>query len=130
MIIRNTFVKAYDAHVEYESQARFLLAVGERINIDFWSPARVGKVATMMVAPEYDKIFTSALDSAKIQHTVMSEDVQKLVDKMPKMKPHNKDTPKGYHSMDWEDYHDVETMYEYLDYLEGNKEMDELVINS
>ena len=80
---------------------------------------RVGKSSTMMVAPNYDEIFTSALESAKIQFSVMSADVQKLVDEMPKMKLHSKDHPDGYHSMDWEDYHDVATMYEYLDYLEG-----------
>ena len=96
-----------------------MLAVGKRINIDFWTPVRVGKSSTMMVAPKYDKIFTSALDSAKIQYSIMSDDVQKLVEKMPKMKLHNKDTPDGYHSMDWEDYHDLATMYEYLDFLEG-----------
>ena len=79
---------------------------------------RIGKSSTMMVAPRYEEIFTSALDSAKIQYSVMSDDVQKLVDKMPKMKLH-KDTPDGYHSMDWSDYHDLATMYEYLDYLEG-----------
>ena len=91
----------------------------ERINLDFWTPARVGKTSTIMVAPEFDRVFIAALESAKIQYSVMSDDVQKLVDYMPKMKLHNKAAPDAYHSMDWEDYHDLATMYEYLDYLEG-----------
>merc|ERR1712117_936832 len=61
-------------------------------------------------------------DSAKIKYSVIHEDVQKLIDAMPKMKLHKKNSPDKYHSMDWDDYHDLATMYEYLDYLEGISE--------
>ena len=113
------FRQAYEAKIETESQGRFLLALQERINIDLWNPLRVGKSSTMMVAPKFANVFTSALDSAKIKYSVIHEDVQKLIDAMPKMKLHNKNSPDKYHSMDWDDYHDLATMYEYLDYLEG-----------
>ena len=36
---------------------------------------------------------------------------------MPKMKIYKKHTQNGIHSMDWEHYHDLATMYDYLDYL-------------
>ena len=113
------FYQAYEAKIETEYQGRFLLALQEQINIDFWNPLQVGKSATMMVAPNFANVFASALDSAKIKYSVIHEDVQKLIDEMPKMKLHNKNSPDEYHSMDWDDYHDLATMYEYLDYLEG-----------
>ena len=97
-----------------------MLAFGEHVNIDFWTAVGVGKSATMMVAPMYDKLFTTELDSAHIEYFEMSDNILKVLNKMPKMKVHNKDHRNGHHSVDWEDYHDLATIYEYLDYLEGN----------
>ena len=114
------FLQAYEARVETKSQGRFLLSIGERFNIDFWSAVRLGKSATLMVAPEYDEKFTSELGSAMIQYSVMSDDVEELVKRMPKMKLNKGHTLNGMHSMDWEHYHDLATMYEYLDYLTSN----------
>lgn len=107
--------------VETESQSHFLLSIGERFTIDFWSAVRLGKSVTMMVAPEYDEKFTSELDSANIQYSVMSDDVEELVKRMPKMKLNDKHTLDGMHSMDWVQYHDLSTIYEYMDYLKSNQ---------
>ena len=106
--------------VETESQSHFLLSIGERFTIDFWSAVRLGKSVTMMVAPQNDAKFTSQLDLAKIQYSVMSDNVEELLKTMPKMKLYKKNTLNGMHSMDWEQYHDLPTIYEYLDYLTGN----------
>ena len=113
-------LQAYTASVETESTGRLLLSIGERFNIDFWSAVRLGKTVTMMVSPENDAKFTSELDSAKIQYSVMSDNVEELLKTMPKMKLYKKNTLNGMHSMDWEHYHDLATMYEYLDYLTSN----------
>ena len=103
--------------VESETKGYLLLSIGEEFNVDFWSAVRVGKSVTMMVAPEDAQNVTSELESAKIQYSVLSDNVEELVKRMPKMKLYKKHTQNGIHSMDWEHYHDLATMYDYLDYL-------------
>ena len=105
--------------METKLQGQILLSIGENFKIDFWPEVRVGKNVTMMVAPEYDQKFTSELDSAKIEHSLISEDVEEWLKTMPKMKAYTK-TQIGGHSMDWANYHELATIFNYLEYLKSN----------
>ena len=105
--------------METEQQGRTLQSIGENFKIDFWSPIRVGKNVTMMVAPEHNKRFTSQLDSAEIHYSLTSEDVEDWLKTMPKMKAYTK-TQIGGHSMDWDNYHELATIFNYLEYLKSN----------
>ena len=113
-------MQTYTATVETEQQGRTLLSIGENFKIDFWSGVRVGENVTMMVAPQHIKRFTSQLDSAKIHYSMTSEDVEDWLKTMPKMKAYTK-TQTGGQSMDWDHYHELATIFNYLDYLSSNQ---------
>ena len=112
-------LQTYTTTVETEQQGRTLLSIGENFKIDFWSAVRVGRNVTMMVAPEHIKRFTSQLDSAKIHYSVTSEDVEDWLKTMPKMKAYTR-TQIGGHSMDWANYHELSTIFNYLEHLKSN----------
>ena len=79
----------------------------------------MGENVTMMVAPEHIKRFTSQLDSAEIHYSMASEDVEDWLRTMPKMKAYTK-TQMGGQSMDWANYHELATIFNYLEYLKSN----------
>jgi hypothetical protein len=75
-----------------------------------------------MVGPDHLSEFVAGLDVTGIEHSVMVEDAQVLANQH-KMVPAGQRTRSGKadHDMDWEDYHPIEDMYSYLQYLEGVK---------
>lgn len=71
-----------------------------------------------MVGPDVAATLTEELDGAGIGHSIMSSNVQELIDASPKMAPY-KSAAEGEYNMNWDDYQSLETIYDYLDYLEG-----------
>ena len=78
---------------------------------------RLGRAVDIMAAPGLSLMLEAELQSKEIQYEVMIEDVQRLVDleKIPALSVKS-ENPR--HSMSWTEYHTLDDMYSYLDYLE------------
>jgi len=105
--------KVIRANVVTSKQADFLVEMRE--NLDFWTEVGMGRFVDIRCAPEEVEEVTALLAGQGIQFSVMIEDVQKLAELVP-MKKGSKS--KSGHSMDWDDYHPIEDMHSYLDYVE------------
>ena len=102
--------------MESSAQAETLLALEDKY--DFWTQIGVGRTVDIRAAPEQMDSLTSVLDEANISHSVMIADVGALVE-MTKMVPVSPEVREAQgHSMDWNDYHPIEDMHSYLNYLQ------------
>ncbi len=102
-----------------EADARYLHDLSEHFELDFWSGLkRSGGSVEVMVAPTLDAAFTLALSEQGLQHVLKHSDVQRLIDAAP-MKTSSGGRDED-HGMDWDDFHDLATIYAWFDYLEGN----------
>ncbi len=111
--------KAYHVHLQSENEAFYLRDLGRSIPMDFLSGLKKGKDSTVMVGPELAERFTAALEREGISYSLMSSDVQKLLDAAPKMAPHRPLIAGRDHNMDWENFQTTDTIYEWMDHLEG-----------
>lgn len=105
----------FEVIVESEEQSRFLHDLSEKIDLDFWSRLRKKGIVNILVAPNVEAKFTSALKSRNLDHSIKYSDVQELVDASKMV---TKDEG-GDHGMDWDNFHDLDTMYAWFDHLEG-----------
>jgi len=105
--------KVIRTNVETSEQADFLSEL--RGSYDFWTEVGLGRTVDIQCAPEQLEYLRDQLSSHGITFSVMIEDVQKLAESVP-MKKGTKNS--AGHSMDWTDYHPIEDMHSYLDYLE------------
>jgi len=86
---------------------------------DFWTEVRQGRYVDIMSPPGMGFMLETELKEQSIHFEIMIEDVQQLVDleKIPSAPASERD-PR--HSMTWTEYHTLDDMYTYLDYLEQN----------
>ena len=75
--------------------------------------SRLGDYVDIMAGPAHLSALVAGLDAHAIEHSVMVEDVQRLTE----MAPMAKGSKDLYHDMDWDEYHPIEDMYSYFDYL-------------
>merc|ERR1712183_1256924 len=101
------------ANVDTTKQADVMVEMSEKF--DFWTEIGIGRSVDIRCAPEDVKEVTKLLVEQEINFSVIIEDVQDLIEKVP-MKKGN--MSKSGHSMDWDDYHPIEDMHSYLDYVE------------
>ena len=71
-----------------------------------------------MAAPGLSLMLETELESKKIKYEVMVEDVQRLGDLEKAVPAVRAESQNPRHSMSWTEYHTLEDMYSYLDYLE------------
>ena len=71
-----------------------------------------------MAAPGLSLMLEAELESKNIQYEVMVEDVQRLVDLEKAVPAVRTESENPRHSMSWTEYHTLDDMYSYLDYLE------------
>merc|ERR1719219_2463482 len=118
--VNNNFTgfKVYRARPTEKYQSDFLeeLQVSSKF-YDFWTKVRLGRTVDIMAAPGMGLLLETELQNQDINYDVMIEDVQRLVDleKIPAMKV-EAENPR--HFMTWTEYHTLDDMYSYLDYLE------------
>eukprot|EP00091_Calanus_sinicus_P004032 TRINITY_DN14227_c0_g1_i3.p1 TRINITY_DN14227_c0_g1~~TRINITY_DN14227_c0_g1_i3.p1 ORF type:complete len:414 (+),score=99.31 TRINITY_DN14227_c0_g1_i3:90-1331(+) len=105
--------KVFRADVRTSEQADFLVEIRERF--DFWTEVGVGRSVDIRCAPAQADELNNLLSRQGIQFSVLVEDVQKLAELVPMKKG---SMSKSGHSMDWTDYHPIEDIHSYLDYLE------------
>lgn len=105
--------QVFRADVKTSEQADFLVEMREAF--DFWTEVGVGRSVDIRCAPVQADELTNLLSGQGIQFSVLVEDVQKLAEMVPMKKG---SVSKSGHSMDWTDYHPIEDIHSYLDYLE------------
>jgi len=110
--------KVYRTLPTEEYQTEFLENLQETSKFyDFWSDAKSRRAVDIMTSPGMDSVLEAELDSHNIAWTVMISNVQELINKENAGAVH-KDKAGSGHSMTWDDYHSLEDMYSYFDYLE------------
>merc|ERR1712168_1257847 len=89
-----------------------------RDHYDFWTEVRTGHGVDIMVPPGMQAQLEEDLKMMNLKHEVIIPDVQRLIE-LEKVPAVNKDTKQNTkHAMSWTEYHSLEDMYTYLDYLE------------
>merc|ERR1712121_517825 len=89
---------------------------------DFWTEVRVGGAVDIMVPQEKKEQLLADLEDRNIQHSLHINNVQELIEKekipaKPERWQMTRMAPR--HAMTWTEYHPLEDMYTYLDYLEA-----------
>merc|ERR1711899_603067 len=89
---------------------------------DFWTEVRVGGVVDIMVPQEKKEELLAELEDRDIKHSLHIQNVQELIEKekipaAPERWQLTRMAPR--HAMTWTEYHSLEDMYTYLDYIEA-----------
>merc|ERR1719175_283776 len=100
------------------AEVDFLAGLQDRPMFDFWTEPVLGRTADVMVPPRLVPAFTADLAAQGLTFEVMIPDVQKLIE-LEKMAAPRKEAPSSQHAMTWDEYHSLEDMYSFLDYLEA-----------
>jgi len=89
---------------------------------DFWTEVRVGGFVDIMVPQEKKEELLAELEDRDIKHSLHIQNVQELIEKekipaAPERWQLTRMAPR--HAMTWTEYHSLEDMYTYLDYIEA-----------
>jgi murein tripeptide amidase MpaA len=109
--------KVYRAFPE-EQDLEFMRKFEGQGVYDFWTEVRKDKPVDIMVPPTVQKSFTSQLTTRGVRHEVMIPNVQALID-LEKAQAKLGVKSSADHDMSWTEYHTLDDMYSYLDYLEA-----------
>ena len=100
------------------AEVDYLAGLQDRPMFDFWTEPVLGRTADAMVPPRFVPAFTADLAAQGLTFEVMIPDVQKLIE-LEKIGAPRKEVPSSQHAMTWDEYHSLEDMYSFLDYLEA-----------
>jgi len=90
------------------------------IGLDFWTEPGLGRPLDIRVAPNQVEEIVKFFKNSGLQSSVISSDIQQLIQGAPMVSgPQTLQSVSEGHAMDWENYHTLEDMYSYLDYLEA-----------
>jgi len=110
--------KVYRTNPTQKDQADFLENLQETSKFyDFWSEVRANRAVDIMVTPGMDKQLESELEQMGIQWSVMIKDVQENINQEKVSKQRHQE-PNTKHAMTWDEYHSLDDIYTYFDYLE------------
>jgi len=113
-----TGFQVYRAIAKDQSDASYLQTLRTiREHYDFWTEVRITGPVDIMVPPGKQEQLEADLELKGISYEIMIPDVQKLIE-LEKLAAPSKGAPNTKHAMTWDDYHTLEDMYTYLDYLE------------
>merc|ERR1719391_377088 len=101
-----------------EAEVAYLAKQQHRPMLDFWTEPVLGRTADVMVPPRFIPAFTADLTAQGLTFELMIPDVQKLIE-LEKIAAPRKEAPSSQHAMTWDEYHSLEDMYSFLDYLEA-----------
>jgi len=112
-----TGFKVYRTIPTEEYQTEFLENLQETSKFyDFWSDAKSRRAVDIMTSPGMDSALEAELDRQNIAWSVMISDVQELISSSENTGAVTRES--SGHAMTWDDYHSLEDMYSYFDYLE------------
>jgi murein tripeptide amidase MpaA len=113
-----TGFQVYRTFPKDQSDASYLQSLRTlREDYDFWTEVRSMGPVDIMVPPGRHDQLGQDLELKGISYEMMIPDVQKLID-LEKVASSGREAPHPKHAMTWTEYHTLEDMYTYLDYLE------------
>lgn len=101
--------------VDNEEQAEFLVSI--RDQHDFWTEVALHRSVDIHCSPNSCPDLLTILGDKGMKVTTLQSDLGPLI-KESKMKPSTVKEGMG-HTMDWTDYHPIEDMHSYMDFLEA-----------
>jgi len=103
-------------------QAKLLNDVQVETKLDFWKDPVPGRQADVMSPPHFVEKLTSFLEEHGIKFNIMIDDVEELIQETkPNPKPATRKAGAKY-DMDWDDYHDHDTLNAFLDSLAASND--------
>jgi len=105
-------------NVRNEDEASKVLELKEIPKFDFWTEIIVGRHTDVMASSIDTQRLKTWLDSNNLDWSIMISDVQSLME-LEKMPAPSGEKSKLGHNMDWTQYHPIEEMYGWFDYLES-----------
>ena len=95
-------------------------SLSDLLNLDVWKSSK--DHFDVMAGPSTQREVERVLSENELTHRTMVDDVQSLIDETAKKTTTttNKERYSGRaHSMDWDTYHSLGEIYEYIDYIAG-----------
>jgi len=115
-----TGFKVYRTYPREQYQTEYLNELRQTSRFyDFWTEVTPGRTVDIMTVPAMSSVLEAELLDKNIHYEIMIEDVQRLVD-LEKIPTVGGSVENPRHSMTWTEYHTLDDMYTYLDYLEQN----------
>jgi len=96
-------------------QVEALQTLQHEAGVDFWLEPRQGRPVDIRVAPGQADDLNRFFNHSGLETELLSSNIQELLDSVPMVKG----SMRGGHSMDWTNYHPIEDIYSYWDYLEA-----------
>ena len=124
LLLRFTFYsQVLRINVQNDGHASKMAELQNMPEFDFWSNILVGKHVDVMTSEDNLEFLQSWLNSNNLDWSIMIPDVQALIEleKIPNESLPS-DQVKAGHNMDWTQYHTLEDMYGWFDYLETTYE--------
>ena len=114
--------KVLRVYVQDEKEANYLTQLEKENIYDFWSDTKAEHHVDIMTSPDLVDNLESRLKEHNVNWTVLIHNVQPLMDaeKIPLVPKLDKKILA--HNMDWVEYHSLEDIYEWFDYLETKYE--------
>ena len=113
-------VRAFPRNVQ---EAVYLEGLDSHPSFSLWTDAKPGRSADIMVMPGFAEKLSYDLSTFNITHSTMIADIDQLMqlERKPSINPLEQRIQMN-HNMSWTEYHPLEDMYSYLDYLEAEYE--------
>jgi len=110
--------QVYRTQPQTKEQADYLQGIRETSqHYDFWTEVMLGRSVDIMVPPGFQQQLETHLGLMDIKYQIMIEDVESLIE-LEKIPAIVREEANPRHAMTWTEYHSVEDIYSYLDYLE------------
>ena len=105
-----------------EKDENYVIQLENENLFDFWTVTKAQQPVDIMTSPERLDLLKSRLSQQSLNWTVMIDNVQTLIDleKIPSEGKYDKQNLA--HNMDWVEYHSLEDIYEWMDYIETKYE--------
>ena len=124
LLLRFTFYsQVLRINVQNDEDSSKMAELQNMPEFDFWSNILVGKHVDVMTSEDNLEYLESWLKSNNLDWSIMIPNVQALIEleKIPN-ETLPSDQVKAGHNMDWTQYHTLEDMYGWFDYLETTYE--------
>ena len=124
LLLRFTFYsQVLRINVQNDEDSSKMAELQNMPEFDFWSNILVGKHVDVMTSEDNLEYLESWLKSNNLDWSIMIPNVQALIEleKIPNESLPS-DQVKAGHNMDWTQYHTLEDMYGWFDYLETTYE--------
>merc|ERR1711970_150229 len=96
-------------------------------NLDFWTEPAPGRTSDILSPPGLDDKVKAWLSSHGISFSTMVEDVQQLIEETRPVKKSLAAKPGQRYAMDWDDYHDHDTLNAFIQALADANDFAEII---